>query len=393
MLDTAVVAERLTPAHHALLSRARGFFTADRLAGWECGDGGPLTARAWRELAGAGLLGVAVPAEFGGQGLGILGSLVLSEAMAGLGDVGVPLAMHVQNDVACLWLVDANPELRDRYLPGLLDGTLVACQCDTDPSEDEPVVAERDGDEIVVRGDKLFVINGAGANLCFVRAQLDGAPTIVAVAKETPGVLVTKVYDKLGTRTVDSARVSFANARVPATYALSGSGVEQLMRWNHVMSRMRFLIAVDAYLVHRRMLARVLRYGGERRLGRRALTEWPVNGHALARARADLELMAASIARLVTKLDDGVPCVPELAGLKWFCVERACALARLCCDLEGGGGYMWDSASLHDYAQLRGLRMAGGSQTTMLTIANHSYACRAELELPALSGVAGGRHE
>jgi alkylation response protein AidB-like acyl-CoA dehydrogenase len=76
--------------------------------------------------------------------------------------------------------------------------------------------------------------------------------------------------------------------------------------------------------------------------------------------------------------------VPEIAELKWFCVEKATELAVLGTDLEGGAGYMWDSVALRAHAQLRGLRMAGGSQTTMLTIANHSMACRAEIaDLPA----------
>nr|AFV52194.1 enoyl reductase [Streptoalloteichus sp. ATCC 53650] len=378
VLESGSLAALLTPAHHALRERARDFFTDARLAGWREPANGPLTGRAWRELGEAGYLGVSLPTEFGGAGLGVLGSLVLGEAVSRLGDVGLPLGMHVQNEVACQWLVDADPVLRAEFLPRLLDGRLVACQADTDPSADEPTTAVRDGDDLVVNGAKLFVINGAVAGLCFTRVLLDGSPAIVAVDKDRPGVRVAEVYDKLGTRSADSARLEFTDVRVPATRVVSSGGVGRHLRWNRVMTLLRFLIAADAALVHRRLLDRVTRYAGERALGGRPLAAWPVNSHALARFRADLELVEAGVARACARLDAGAWPVPEVAALKWFCVERACALAAACCDLEGGAGYMWGNPSLRDLAQLRGLRMAGGSQTTMLTITNHSFAARAE---------------
>jgi alkylation response protein AidB-like acyl-CoA dehydrogenase len=386
MLTNQVVAERMTAAHHELLSRAVGFFTPQWLDAWRTTSDGYLDKGVWPELARQGYLGVSLPVDLGGQGLGVLGSLVLGEALAQLGDGGALLSMHVHNDVAGQWLASTRQAaLREQYLPRLLDGTLVACQCDTDPSPRERAIATLDGDEVVVRGAKLFVINGAGADVCFVNVLLDGAPAIVLVDKDRPGVHITKVYDKLGTRCIDSARVEFADVRVPAGHTVARGGLGQLLHWNRVMSRMRFLIAVDAYLTHRQLLARIRDYAAVRELGGRPLAAWPVNTHALARARADLELMEAGIADILVRLDGGAAPVPEISELKWFCVERACALAALCCDLEGGAGYMWDSASLCAYAQLRGLRMAGGSQTTMLTIANHSLACRAELagDLPA----------
>ncbi len=382
MLTDGILAGRMTPAHHDLLTRATACFADGRFAGQRTGHGGYLDKAAWPELARQGLLGVSLPTAHGGQGLGMLGSLVLGEAMSRSLEAGVLLAMHVHNDVAAYWLVSSRQEvLRERYLPRLLDGSLVACQADTDPSPAERATAVRDGDDLVVRGAKLFVINGAGADLCFVNVLLDKAPAIVLVEKGRPGVRVTTVYDKLGTRSVDSAAIEFADVRVPATHLVSRGGLGQALHWNRVMSRMRYLIAVDAYLSHQRLLAHIRDYATDRQLGGRSLAGWPVNLHALARARADQELMAAGIADILPQLEEGNPPVPEISQLKWFCVDRACALAALCCDLEGGRGYMWDSPSLNAYAQLRGLRMAGGSQTTMLTIANHSLACRAELAI------------
>ncbi|MFJ8005330.1 acyl-CoA dehydrogenase family protein [Streptomyces fagopyri] len=379
----------MTDAHRELGERARAYFTPRWLEQWRAAPGGPLRKDVWPELAERGFLGVSLSREHGGQGLGLLGALVVGEALAQVGDSGVALGMHVHNEVAGEWLTSAaDPALRERYLPQLLSGELLACQCDTDPSAQEPTTAVRDGDRLILRGQKKFVVNGAQADLCFVSARLDGQPAVVVVEKDAPGVRVTHAYDKLGTRSIDSALLEFDDVEVPADRVVARSGVSQLMRWNRVMSRMRFLIAVDAWLIHRMLLTHIVDYSTNRELGGRPLSAWPVNAHALARARADQELMEAGITDGYLRLTEGGSTVPEIAELKWFCVERATELASLSTDLEGGAGYMWDSVALRAHAQLRGLRMSGGSQTTMLTIANHSMACRAELGDQDRAGVA-----
>ncbi|WP_329558206.1 acyl-CoA dehydrogenase family protein [Streptomyces uncialis] len=392
MVSNSILTPRLTEAHRDLSRRASDCLTPQWLEQWRTAPGGHIRKDAWRELARRGLMGVSLPVEYSGQGLGLLGALVLGEALAGVGDGGLALGMHVQNEIACDWLVSAqDDELRDRFLPGLVSGELVACQCDTDPSAQEPATAVIVGDEVVVTGRKKFVVNGANADLCFVSVQLEGEPAIVLVEKATSGVRVTEVYDKFGTRSVDSALVEFDSARVPVRQVISRRGISQLMRWNRVMSRMRFLIAADAFFTHRMLLEHIVRHTTTRELGGRPLAQWPVNQHALARARADQELMEAGLAECFLRLTDGGSTVPEIAELKWFCVEKATELASLSTDLEGGAGYMWGSTALHAHAQLRGLRMSGGSQTTMLTIANHSMACRAELDAPALAAAPGRR--
>ncbi len=391
MLSNSILSAHLTDGHRELRARAADHFTPQWLDKWRTGPDGRLRRETWQDLAANGFMGVSLPRDLGGQGLGLLGALVLGEAMAGARDGGIALAMHVQNEIAGDWLAAArDPALRERYLPALLAGDLVACQCDTDPSAEQPTTATTDGSRIVLDGRKKFVINGATADLCFVSAVLDGAPAIIAVEKTTPGVRVTEVYDKFGTRSVDSAQVEFDGVRVPAGQVVSRSGISQLMRWNRVMSRMRLLIAADAYFTHRTLLDHVTEHVRRRTLGGRPLGAWPVNAHALARARAHQELMEAGIADAYLRVTAGGSTVPEIAELKWFCVERANELATLATDLEGGAGYMWDSPSLRAHAQLRGFRMSGGSQTTMLTIANHSMACRAELDL-APAGRDGAR--
>lgn len=385
LLDHPALERLLTPEHRELREQARSTFDPARLGEWVREPGGYLRKEQWEELGRQGFLGVSLPRELGGRGLGLLGALIVSEAASQLGDLGVSLGMHCQTEITAHWLATAHtPEVRDRYLPEMIAGRLVGCACDTEPgdSADRQMAstAERDGDELVVRARKLYIVNGANADLCFVTLKLAGEMATVLVEKERPGVRVLKVFDKLGTRSIDQAMLDFDGVRVPASHLSAKRGVRQLMHWNKVMTVARFLMCADACFLHRRLLDRMLEYGGARNVDGRPLASWPVNRHALARAAADQELMEAGLLDGFEQLESQRNAVAEIAALKWFCVDRTSRFAAFCAELHGGAGYMWDSEFLFAQAQILGLKMAGGSLTTMKAIAGQALAYREELE-------------
>ncbi|HEY2294533.1 MAG TPA: acyl-CoA dehydrogenase family protein [Thermoanaerobaculia bacterium] len=381
LLDHPAFARRLTPEHRELREHARSYFQPASLREWLAAPGGHLRKSQWAELGRQGLLGVSLPRELGGRGLGLLGALILSEAAAQLGDLGVSLGLHCQTEITASWLATAHDAaVRDRYLPEMIAGRLVGCACDTEPAGPLSATAVRDVGELVVNARKLYVVNGANADLCFVTLRLDGEMATVLVEKERPGVQVLKVFDKLGTRSIDSAMIDFADVRVPVANLSAKRGVRQLMQWNKVMTEARFLMCADACLLHALLLARILEHGKTRMIDGHPLASWPLNRHALARAAADQELMRAGLADRFEQLESRRNAVAEVAALKWFCVDRTARFAALCTEMQGGAGYMWDSEFLRAQAQILGLKMAGGSLTTMLTIAGQALAHREELE-------------
>ncbi|MEK8173941.1 hypothetical protein NKH77_48415 [Streptomyces sp. M19] len=154
--------------------------------------------------------------------------------------------------------------------------------------------------------------------------------------------------------------------------------MSQLMRWNRVMSRMRFLIAADAWLVHRALLEHIVgtpraarSAAGRSPPGRSTRTPSPrPRGPGADGGRGDRRVSAAHRGRLHGAGDRRAEVVLRGAG---HGVRRAV-------HRPGGRRRVHvGQRRLRAHAQLRGFRMAGGSQTTMLTIANHSLACRAEL--------------
>jgi len=381
MLDHPLIAEHLTPAHHKLRQRAGGYFTAERLAGLRRSPDGFLKKEAWPEFGRQGFLGVSLPQELGGQGLGLTGSLILNEAFSRVGDLGLTLGMHVHNEITVYWLATTEEEaLRKKFLPEMLAGRLLGCTCDTEPEGRVESTAVRDGRDLVIHGRKIYIVNGYNSDLCFVSLLLDGEMATVLVEKDRPGVSVTKVFDKLGTRVIDSALLEFEGVRVPAEHVVSRRGLQQLMHWNMVMTRARFLIAADACFVQGHLLEGMLAYGKERLIGRRALARWPINRHAIAHAAADHALMRSGLVDLFRVMNERRYPVAEAAAVKWFCVDRTARFARLCAELQGGAGYMHESQFLTAYAQVLGLAMAGGSPTTMRVIANGALACQEEID-------------
>lgn len=381
VLDHPAFERRSTAQHRELRERALAYFQPERLRGWVTGPGGHLKKSQWEEIGRLGFLGLSLPREAGGQGLGLLGALILSEAASQLGDLGISLGLHCQTEITAQWLATAHePGVRDRFLPGMNEGRLVGCACDTEPGREMESTAVRDGGELVVNARKIYVVNGFNADLCFVTLKLDGEMSTVLVEKDRPGVRVVKVFDKLGTRAIDSALIEFEDVRVPAAHLATKRGVRQLMHWNKVMTVARFLMCADACLLHQRLLGRMLEYAGSRRIDGHPLSSWPVNRHALARAAADQALMNAGLIDRFEKLEKGGNAVAEVAALKWFCVDRTSRFAALCAEMHGGAGYMWDSEFLTGQAQILGLKMAGGSLTTMKAIAGQALAYWEELE-------------
>jgi len=392
MFDHPEIAKHVSAAHGALRKQATEYFAAFDLDSWLLQPQGILRKSFWEEMGRRGFLGVSLPTEVGGRGLGVLGSLIMNEALAQIDDAGPSLGLHIQNEITAYWLASTQQEaLRIKYLPQMLRGTLLGCTCDTELNGHVETTATRDGDELVVTGSKAYIVNAYHADLCFVSLLLDGEMATVLVEKDLPGVSIRSLFDKLGTRCIDSAIVDFDAVRVPATNVVSRRGVQQLIHWNMVMTRARFLISADAYFIHRKTLERMLDYGKRRMIGAKPLASWPINRHALARARVDSELMRAGIADVFAKFQRKQYPVAEAAALKWFCVDRAREFTALCAEWQGGAGYMHDSPFLHAYTQVRGLMMAGGTPTTMKVIANGALACQEEVAAHAQAEVAWTR--
>ncbi|WP_425070449.1 isovaleryl-CoA dehydrogenase [Sagittula sp. S175] len=195
----------------------------------------------WREMGDMGLLGVTVPEEFGGAGMGYLAHTVAVEEIArASASVSLSYGAHANLCVNQINLNGTEAQKR-QFLPGLISGEHVGALAMSEPSAGSDVVsmklrAEKRNDRFVLNGNKYWITNGPDADTLVVYAKTDpeaGAKGITAflVEKSMKGFSTSKHFDKLGMRGSNTAELIFEDVEVPFENILGeeGKGVRVLM--------------------------------------------------------------------------------------------------------------------------------------------------------------------
>ncbi|MBC7375416.1 MAG: acyl-CoA dehydrogenase family protein [Frankiales bacterium] len=185
----------------------------------------------WKQLAAVGVAGMPIPAEHGGSGGSIIDSCLVNEALAEGGHdggLGLSLGAHWVIGSVPIWL-HGSPELQQRWLPGLCDGSLIGAWASTEPEAGSDAAAlrttaVRDGDDFLLNGTKIFITNGPIADVCTVLAKTDKGPTAFVVDTTTPGFVVGRELDKMGCRSSPTAEIHLQDCRVPASSILAVEG-------------------------------------------------------------------------------------------------------------------------------------------------------------------------
>lgn len=231
--------------------------------------------RRWRLAGAQGLVGGAVPLEYGGSGLDAVTSSAVMEALGyGTEDTGFAFSVAAHLFASLMPIVEFGTEEQKReWLPALCSGERIAAHGITEPEAGSDALnlrtrAERKGDEYVLQGSKCFTTNAPVADAFVVQAATEPnggffGLTAFIVEAGTPGLSVGPVYDKVGLRGSPTADVHFDGCVVPARQMLGaeGSGASVFsasMKWERVCL---FAIYLGAM---RRILESTIDYAGER---------------------------------------------------------------------------------------------------------------------------------
>jgi alkylation response protein AidB-like acyl-CoA dehydrogenase len=297
-----------------------------------------------REVAATGLLGAMISTEYGGLGLG---ALAFGRACAEVGSwcTATRALLTVQNMVAGAIARWGTPEQRWRWLPGLADGSRLAAFCLTEAaagSDGAGVTTEvtEEARGWVVNGRKLWVTAGTVADLYLVIGRTDGVPTAVVLERDTPGLRVEPVGDRLlGMRGAMVAHLDLEGCRAPASNRLGpvGVGVSHVaavaldlgrhsVAWGCVGLAEGCLREAARHATIRRQFGRPL---AEHQLIRRLLSDMVV------RARSARQLcQAASAAHAARKPD----AVLETMAAKYAASTAAFANAADAVQIHGAAG-------------------------------------------------------
>jgi len=195
----------------------------------------------WKEMGDLGLLGVTVPEEYGGAGMGYLAHTIAAEEIT-RASASVALSYGAHSNLCVNQIaLNGNDAQKKQYLPGLISGEHVGALAMSEPGAGSDVVsmqlrAEKKNDRFVLNGNKYWITNGPDADTLVVYAKTDmdaGSRGITAflIEKSMVGFSTSPHFDKLGMRGSNTAELIFEDVEVPYENILGeeGKGVNVLM--------------------------------------------------------------------------------------------------------------------------------------------------------------------
>jgi acyl-CoA dehydrogenase len=305
-----------------------------------------------RAMAHDGWLGICMPEEYGGAGLGVTEAAIMMQAIAESGG-GQSAASAVHMNIFGLnpVVVFGTSEQKARMLPPLIRGEEKACFAVTEPDAGLNTTriktkAVRDGDHYVMSGAKVFISTAQVAHKMLVLAR---TTPLEEAAKPTLGMSLfytdldrsrveVRTIDKMGRHCVDTNQVFIDGLRVPAADRIGeeGRGFEYIL---HGMNPERILIAAEAVGLGKAALRRATQYARERVVFDRPIGMNQGIQHPLAQCWMELEAATLMVMKAATLYDAGKPCGAEANAAKYLAGEAGFNACQAAVMTHGGYGY------------------------------------------------------
>ena len=305
----------------------------------------------YRAVAAGGWLGIALPEEYGGSGLGVTEAALMMEAIAGSGGaMAAASSVHMNVFGPRAIVAHADREQKSSWLPALVAGQCKMSFAVTEPDAGLDTTriatrAVRDGDHYLVHGRKIWTSTAQVADKIMLLARTsprrDEEPSrglslfFTDLDRRTTEV---REIDKMGRKAVDSNEIRFDGMRVPAENRIGeeGMGFRYLL---HSLNPERILVAAEAVGIGRDALRRAARYAGERVVFERPIGQNQSIQHPLAANWAALECAFLGVMKAAWLCDRGQPCGIEANAAKYLAAEAGFDACRQAVLTHGGMGY------------------------------------------------------
>ena len=304
------------------------------------------------QMAELGLMGMPIPEEYGGAGLDYHAyAAALAEISRGSGGVGTIVAAHTS--LACNMVYEFGSEAqKDEYLTPMAEGTDVGAFALTEAGAGSDVpnmecVAEQDGDEYVVNGNKLWISNGSVADTITLFAKTDpsadahGISSFVVRPEEDEGFHVENTEDKLGDKGCPTAELRFDDVRLPEDRLIGaeGNGFVQALK---TLNGGRITIAARGVGIAQAALDQALEYAQGREQFDQAISDFQAIQHKLADMDTKLQAARMLMHRAADLKMRGEPYIKEAAQAKLYASEISREVSNEAIQIHGGYGYVKD---------------------------------------------------
>lgn len=305
----------------------------------------------FRKLGEQGMMGVLVPQEYGGSGLGYQEYVaILTEIARVCGSIGLSLAAHNSLCTGHM-LAFGNHEQKSRYLPALASGKSIGAWGLTEPNTGSDAgnmqcTATKDGDHWIINGTKNWITHGISGEIAVVIARTgekrkrDNATAFI-VERGTPGFSGGKKENKLGMRASETAEMIFDNVKIPDSNRLGevGEGFKQAMK---VLDGGRISIAALSLGIAKGAYDAARKYSLERHQFDQPIASF--QGISFKIADMATEIMAAELLTLKAAFlkENKLPVTNEAAMAKYYASEVAVKVSNEAVQVFGGYGYTKD---------------------------------------------------
>ncbi|WP_151717990.1 isovaleryl-CoA dehydrogenase [Gemmobacter serpentinus] len=306
----------------------------------------------WREMGALGLLGITVPEEYGGSGMGYLAHVIATEEIA-RASASVSLSYGAHSNL-CLnqMKLNGNAAQKAKYLPKLVSGEHVGALAMSEPGAGSDVVSmklraeKRDG-YYVLNGSKYWITNAPDADTLIVYAKTDpeaGAKGITAfiIERGFKGFSTSAHFDKLGMRGSNTGELIFENCEVPTENVLGteGKGVRVLMSG---LDYERVVLSGIGTGIMAACLDEVIPYARDRQQFGQPIGNFQLMQGKIADMYVAMNSARAYVYEAARACDRGTVTRADAAGCVLYASEQAMVQAHQAVQALGGAGFLNDS--------------------------------------------------
>jgi len=304
-----------------------------------------------QQLGELGFMGVLIPQEYGGAGLGYMEYATIVDELSRVdGSVGISVAAH--NSLCTGHIFNfGSEEQRRKYVVPLAKGEKLGAWSLTEPEAGSDAggtqtTARLDGNHWILNGQKTFTTHGTYGDICVAMAVTDKAAghrgiSAFILEKGMPGFYPGKKENKLGLRASDTSTVVFEDCRIPKENLLGkpGDGFVDSMQ---VLDGGRISIAALGIGMAQGAYEAALNYSKQRKQFGKAISEFQAIQFKLADMATEIDAARLLIYRAAWMKDKGMKTTRESSMAKLYAGEVAVRVANECVQIHGGYGFIKD---------------------------------------------------
>jgi acyl-CoA dehydrogenase len=366
--------------HRALRDSVRRFIAREfspRLEAFE--EAGIVARDFWTKAGAAGLLCPTLPEAYGGPGLDFTFNTILNEEFtyAMMSD-----SVTLQSDITMPYILHyASEELKQRWLPPMITGDVIAAIAMTEPGAGSDLQAvrtsaRRDGDEFVINGSKTYITNGQNADIVLTVCKTDPelgskGTSLILVEADRAGFARGRNLDKVGQWSADTSELFFNDVRVPASNVI-GDVNRGFIYLVSDLPQERLSISITAQAAAQRAFDEAVAFTRERTAFGKKVIEFQNTRFTLADIKAKLQVGWAHLNWAIARHIKGELTANEAAASKYWHTEMQWLACDAALQLHGGAGYMNEYPIARIWRDARVRRIYGGTSEIMRELVGRS---------------------